>query len=128
MEKKKEKINKQGIFSKKEDSVAYESMANIVEEPLKTKAVVDLRVVQNDLVRLMAKKNHDYGNAFNQGCDALGSSYAISRLWDKCSRFMALVKNKDQAVKDESILDTISDLANYCTMYLAWNNNKTLRK
>lgn len=38
------------------------------------------------------------------------------RLGDKFSRFKTLSKNADQRVADESIRDTLLDLANYAIM------------
>ena len=75
----------------------------------------------------MAKKNADYGNAFNKGCDKLGYRYGLARMYDKANRLIHLIEddfngcNKPN-VKDESMFDTIQDLGNYCNMLLAWLN------
>lgn len=106
-------------------NIAEKSLADIVKGEFLDDNVIDVRNIQNKLIHLMAVKNHDYGNAFNKGCDTIGSIYGMSRLWDKCSRFMSLFASKEQpVVKDESLDDTISDLANYCMMYLAWKDNQ----
>lgn len=112
-----------------------ESLKDIVSEEYITLEVCNIRDVQNDLINLMAKKNHDYGNAFNKGCNELGIKYALSRLYDKINRLNSYIKgqfninNKGQfeyAVKDENVLDTIVDLANYCTMTIAWINEQPI--
>ncbi len=97
----------------------------IVPEHLVTPEVVALRDQQNKMLSLMAKKNADYGNAFNKGCDKLGYRYGLARMYDKTNRLIHLIEDDFQGynnpnVKDESMFDTIQDLANYCNMLLAW--------
>lgn len=97
----------------------------IVPEHLVTPEVVALRDQQNKMLSLMAKKNADYGNAFNKGCDKLGYRYGLARMYDKANRLIHLIEDDFQGynnpnVKDESMFDTIQDLANYCNMLLAW--------
>lgn len=100
----------------------------IVPEHLVTPEVVALRDQQNKMLSLMAKKNADYGNAFNKGCDKLGYRYGLARMYDKANRLIHLIEDDFQGynnpnVKDESMFDTIQDLANYCNMLLAWQAN-----
>ncbi len=97
----------------------------IVPEHLVTPELVALRDQQNKMLSLMAKKNADYGNAFNKGCDKLGYRYGLARMYDKANRLIHLIEDDFQGynnpnVKDESMFDTIQDLANYCNMLLAW--------
>ena len=97
----------------------------IVPEHLVTPEVVALRDQQNKMLNLMAKKNADYGNAFNKGCDKLGYRYGLARMYDKANRLIHLIEDYFQGysnpnVEDESMFDTIQDLANYCNMLLAW--------
>lgn len=100
----------------------------VVPEHLVTPEVVALRDQQNKMLSLMAKKNADYGNAFNKGCDKLGYKYGLARMYDKANRLIHLIEDDFQGysnpnVKDESMFDTIQDLANYCNMLLAWQAN-----
>lgn len=97
----------------------------VVPEHLVTPEVVALRDQQNKMLNVMAKKNADYGNAFNKGCDKLGYRYGLARMYDKANRLIHLIEDDFQGysnpnVKDESMFDTIQDLANYCNMLLAW--------
>lgn len=69
-----------------------------------------------DMINLYAKKNHDYGNAFERGLDFIGPKYALSRLFDKVNRFATFSNNEEFLVKDESVEDTLIDLANYSIM------------
>lgn len=66
------------------------------------------------------RKNHDYGNSFEQSLNEEGLAAARIRIGDKWNRFKTLSKNKDIKVKDESIKDTLLDMANYCIMTAMW--------
>ena len=68
------------------------------------------------LNRLYAKKNHDYGDSFHQTFVEEGMAMARIRLGDKFNRFKTLSRGGDQKVNDESIRDTLIDLANYAIM------------
>lgn len=103
------------------------ALNGVVPKELITPEVVALRDQQNKMLNLMAKKNADYGNAFNLGCNDLGMFYGLARIYDKAKRVIKLTsdvangKTKPNVV-DETLYDTIQDLANYCNMLLAWTN------
>ena len=65
---------------------------------------------------LYARKNHDYGDSFHQTFVEEGMAMARIRLGDKFSRFKTLSRGGEQKVNDESIRDTLIDLANYAIM------------
>lgn len=69
-----------------------------------------------ELNALYEKKNHDYGDSFHQTYLEEGFAMSRIRLSDKLSRFKALSKKQTAQVKDESIRDTLIDLANYALM------------
>ncbi len=103
------------------------ALNGVVPKELITPEVVALRDQQNKMLNLMAKKNADYGNAFNKGCDKLGYRYGLARMYDKANRLIHLIEDDFQGcnkpnVENESMFDTIQDLANYCSMLLAWLN------
>ena len=59
-------------------------------------------------------KNNDYGSAIESGMNELGMMYLISQLHNKLSRLKSLSKpNTNQKVKEESLQDTLIDLAVY---------------
>ena len=63
------------------------------------------------------KKNNDYGDAFSKTYQDLGIVSAITRISDKYNRLRSLVSsNKPIMVSDESVIDTLLDMANYCIM------------
>lgn len=107
--------------------VKMRTLNNCVDDSLIDENVVSFRAIQDKLVNIYAKKNHDYGDSFNEGCNELGVGYAFSRIFDKTKRFQTLAKgimnnNLSIEVQDETMEDTIMDLANYCMMYLAWRD------
>lgn len=104
-----------------------EHLKDVVPENLITPEVVALRDQQNKMLNLMAKKNADYGNSFNKGCDSMGEAYGLCRMFDKANRFIKQAADKvsgyyNPNVTDESLYDTIQDLGNYCAMFMAWYN------
>lgn len=60
-------------------------------------------------------KNADYGDSYGQLRERFPKSILI-RIFDKFSRLERLLDGNEQMVKDESIEDTLKDLANYCIM------------
>lgn len=64
------------------------------------------------------QKNHDYGNSFGETFDKLGIISAVTRISDKYNRLVSLCtkSEEERKVKDESITDTLLDMANYCIM------------
>lgn len=107
--------------------VKMRTLNNCVDDSLIDENVVSFRDIQDKLVKIYAKKNHDYGDSFNEGCNELGVGYAFSRIFDKTKRFQTIAKgimnnNLSIEIQDETMEDTIMDLANYCMMYLAWKD------
>ena len=78
------------------------------------------KAICDELNKLYERKNHDYGDSFHQTFVEEGLAMARIRLGDKFSRFKTLSKlletNGSQKVTDESIRDTLIDLANYAIM------------
>lgn len=65
---------------------------------------------------LYARKNADYGDSFHTSFKEEGMAMVRIRLGDKFNRFKTLSRGTEQKVKDESIRDTLMDLANYALM------------
>lgn len=68
------------------------------------------------LKNLYIRKNHDYGDSFHETYLEEGMAMPRIRLADKFSRFKNLSRSDDILVGDESIRDTLLDLANYAIM------------
>ncbi len=60
-------------------------------------------------------KNNDYGDSFAKLREEYPNAILI-RLGDKYGRLKTLMGGTVQKVSDESIRDTLLDLANYCIM------------
>lgn len=72
------------------------------------------------MLSLYSKKNKDYGNSFDQSLDEDGLLVVKIRLGDKLRRFAQLIKGEEGLVKDETLVDTLLDLANYSLMAIKW--------
>ena len=70
------------------------------------------RDVQGELFDLFVRKNADYGDAF----EAYGPVGCLVRIGDKLGRLQTITRNRVEIVQDESMQDTLLDLANYCTL------------
>lgn len=68
-----------------------------------------------ELNKLYERKNHDYGDSFGETYKKLGIVSAVTRITDKVNRLQSIC-TKEQKVNDESIRDTLIDLANYAIM------------
>ena len=61
-------------------------------------------------------KNRAYGDSFGETYKKLGIISAVTRITDKYNRLVNLATHPDVCHFDESIEDTLIDLANYCLM------------
>ena len=68
------------------------------------------------MVELFAKKNKDYGDSFTRSLENYGNIAGLVRISDKFNRLENLLLNGGQEVSDESVKDTLIDLANYSIM------------
>ncbi len=80
------------------------------------------------LNELYVKKNADYGDSFHETYLEEGMAMARIRLSDKLSRFKSLTKSGNQQVSDESIRDTLLDLANYAIMTVIEMDREAVEK
>lgn len=72
-----------------------------------------------ELYETYKKKNKDYGDSFAKSLDKHGLIAAIVRMDDKMSRLVTLEKSESIEV-NESMRDTVMDLANYAIMTAMW--------
>lgn len=104
------------------DEVMY-SLTKLDSRPVLSDNVEQFMSITNNMVKTYTAKNHDYGNSFEQSLDEFGLIASIVRLSDKMNRIKSLIK-KEAQVKDESIKDTLLDMANYAIMTVMWMNKK----
>ena len=86
------------------------------------------------MISIAEKKNADYagkgGDAFNNftRVEALGIASAeqgfLTRMTDKISRVISFMQNGELLVKDESVEDTLIDLANYSILLAGYLKSK----
>ena len=76
--------------------------------------------ITKQLNEIYIAKNTDYGDAFGDTFKKLGIISAVTRIADKTNRLMSLSAKTEaeRNVKDETIKDTLMDLANYALMTL----------
>ena len=83
------------------------------ENQMKVNAFEDITIAMRNLYE---KKNMDYGDSFAKSFQEWGLSMACIRLDDKLNRLKSFAKKQDMQVTDESVIDTLTDLANYAIM------------
>lgn len=101
-----------------------ESITDEISSPQPLPVITDVNRfedITNKMIRIFKKKNHDYGNSFEQSLNEEGLAASRIRMGDKWNRFKTLSKPKTEAkVNDESLRDTLIDLANYAIMTVIW--------
>ena len=77
-----------------------------------------------DITKIMSdifiRKNHDYGNSFEQSLNEEGITASRIRMGDKWNRYKQLSKGVKAQINDESIKDTLIDIATYAIMTIMW--------
>lgn len=81
--------------------------------------VEKFKAILEEMAKTYERKNHDYGNSFDDSLDKHGLTAAVVRMEDKLNRLNSL-KYKAANVCDESLMDTLTDLANYAVMTRKW--------
>lgn len=80
-----------------------------------TKDEAAFKEITEQMLQTYIKKNRDYGGAFERGMERDGIISALTRMYDKLDRLHSL-KDKDPEVVEETVEDTLMDLANYAIM------------
>ena len=85
--------------------------------------------ILEEMKEVHRKKNADYGNNFHKRYERWGFLTALLRLSDKMERLENIYEKGEIEVKDESVEDTLLDLANYAVMTIVeLKNNKASLK
>lgn len=90
----------------------------------KFEAIDVFKSITDEMARLFEIKNKNYGNSFSKQFEEYGLTSVCIRLEDKLNRLKSLNKQISEAkngivdinVDDESIRDTLIDLANYSVL------------
>lgn len=76
---------------------------------------------------LYKRKNADYGDSFSQMRRRYPNVIGM-KLWEKVNRLCTLLDGNPQQVADESITDTLMDIANYAIMELTEELDERIKK
>ena len=82
----------------------------------------EIETILHQLLETFKEKNADYGNSFEKVRTKYNKYFPVIliRLSDKFERISSLLlKQSTQKVSDESVEDTLLDLANYAIMEVA---------
>lgn len=89
--------------------------------------VTKFRRIVDEMAKTYERKNHDYGDSFNQSVKEWGPVAGLVRIQDKFNRVKNLLKGVKVFVDDETVSDTLLDLANYAIMLRMALDNKPLK-
>lgn len=94
----------------------YEDEVTEVIEP-KLLNSMNFEGITKEMNETYKRKNADYGNSFGKQFEEFGMISSVVRLTDKLERLKSLTIGKNQQqVNNESIEDTLLDMANYAIM------------
>ena len=94
-----------------------------VKEPVENEFMEEYKKIVTETMELCIKKNKDYGSSVQDTFEKFGDISYLVRITDKYNRICSLL-NGEGEIKDESIDDTIRDMANYSFLWLASRNLK----
>lgn len=104
--------------TEKELDKALELINNTKIKPLEDSKTEKHKLICEKLNKLYEAKNADYGDSFGKSYKEYGLTMSCIRLEDKLNRLKSLNFSRSIKVKDESVEDTLMDLANYAIMTL----------
>lgn len=129
---KSKKNNTNGTNTKNTDCRATETNVNRAAAATNVNRgkVDQFKRVAGALAAQYARKNEAYGDSFGKSVKRYGIISALTRMSDKWNRLESLLIDKNNnRVSDESVDDTLLDLATYCIMtVLATRNNDEIDK
>lgn len=99
-------------------------MANKVDELLtqfdRTETSNPFKFYTDKLAAILGAKNQAYGDSFTKSVDEDGLLVLKIRLGDKFNRINELIKNRKFKENDESLEDTLLDMAGYSILGLKY--------
>lgn len=87
-------------------------------DEIKPTNVLEFTNLTQEMAQTYEAKNADYGNSFDKSLDEFGIVASLVRMTDKLNRAKQL--SRQEARVDESMRDTLMDLANYAVMTVLW--------
>lgn len=100
-----------------------ESLESVIDslEDLGTRPIIPNDEEQFMSIAQDMAKNLDYNTDFKESLEEFGLVASVIRLGDKMNKIKSLIK-KEAQVQDESIKDTLLDIANHAIMTVMWMN------
>lgn len=77
-------------------------------------------IVSDRIKSVYIQKNQAYGDSFKKSLDKYGPVAGLTRISDKFLRMERLICAACTDVGNESLRDTVEDMANYCIMLASW--------
>ena len=105
------------------ESETLQKTLDKVKESVENEFMEEYKKIVTETMELCVKKNKDYGSSVENTYEKFGDISYLVRITDKYNRICSLL-NREGEVKDESIDDTIRDMANYSFLWLASRNLK----
>lgn len=97
----------------------FRLIGNEVASWLEDKKPQFAQEIIEEIAKLHDKKNNDYGGAYYEMLTECGTAAGSGIIYNKSKRLANLIREKtEQMVNDESIEDTLLDLASYAIMTL----------
>ena len=99
-------------------------MANKIDELLtqfdRTETSNPFKFYTDKLAATLQEKNQAYGDSFTESVDKFGKTVIAVRLSDKFNRISELIKRDELKENDESLEDTLLDMAGYSILGLKY--------
>lgn len=99
-------------------------MTNKIDELLtqfdRTETSNPFKFYTDNLADILQAKNDAYGNSFTKSVDKFGKTVIAVRLSDKFNRICNLIKRGELKENDESLEDTLLDMAGYSILGLKY--------
>jgi len=81
---------------------------------------IKFRSIVEAMTEKYVAKNHDYGNSFSESIQEFGGRMGMvvgfAPIMHKFNRAKNIIKGTEALVIDETVHDTLLDMANYCIM------------
>src|SRR5699024_957274 len=94
-----------------------ESYFEMSEEESKTDKYARHKEFTDYMHKTYVSKNRVYGNSFERTHKEIGKRASLGRIADKFYRLQNIILNDEQHVEDETVKDTLIDMANYAIMF-----------
>lgn len=108
------------VFERRYLDTIKHCLETITDDTIPESDADKFRKITKEMCDTFRRKNHDYGNSFEQSLNDEGLAASRIRMGDKWNRFKSLSKGEKAQVNDESIKDTLLDMANYAIMTVMW--------